>query len=75
MLYCQPERCALCQLIPGSRFCLRHQARRCLDLSKRVLRAGTREALEEMARELERTAAAMERAVWVPQGFIQRLVS
>jgi hypothetical protein len=62
MIYCTPERCALCQLIPGSDFCLRRQARRCVELSRRSFRHGTGAALREIARDLNGEAAKIERA-------------
>ncbi len=48
MLYCTPEKCALCQLIPGSDFCFRRQARRCLAMSSQVASHGVRHALEDL---------------------------
>jgi hypothetical protein len=48
MIYCTPEKCALCLLIPRSEFCFRRQARRCLEISKRVYRPGVHAALEEL---------------------------
>ena len=52
MLYCTPEKCGRCQLIPGSDFCLRRQARRCLAISRQVASRGVRHALEDLRLQL-----------------------
>jgi hypothetical protein len=52
MLYCTPEKCAACQLIPGSDFCFRRQARRCLAISRQVASHGVRHALEDLRLQL-----------------------
>ena len=62
MIYCAPEKCAVCQLIPGSDFCLRHQARRCIELSRRVFSGGVHDALEDIAHDLNEDAARIERS-------------
>ena len=60
MIYCTPEKCALCMFLPGSDYCLRHQARRCIELSRLCFSQGVHEALKDIAQELnnEATAAA-----------------
>jgi hypothetical protein len=61
MLYCTPEKCALCQLIPGSDFCLRRQARRCVAISRRVVSRSVRHTLVELGMQLMDEARAPER--------------
>ena len=60
MLYCTPEKCGLCQLIPGSDFCLRRQARRCLAISQQVASRGVRHALEDLRLQLLEQAHSVE---------------
>jgi hypothetical protein len=60
MIYCAPTKCALCQLIPGTDFCLRRQARRYVELSRCVFTNGVRDALEEIAFDLNAKASQIE---------------
>jgi hypothetical protein len=60
MLYCTPERCAACELIPGSDFCLRRQARRCLAMSRQVVSRSVRHALEDLRLQLLEEAGSAE---------------
>jgi len=60
MLYCTPEKCAVCQLIPGSDFCFRRQARRCLAMSRQVVSRGVRHALEDLHLQLLEKACSVE---------------
>jgi hypothetical protein len=59
-MLCTPEQCALCQLIPGSDFCLRRQARRCVELSERALSEGIRAALKDLSLNLMDEARVIE---------------
>jgi DNA-directed RNA polymerase subunit M/transcription elongation factor TFIIS len=64
MIFCPPAKCALCLLIPGSDFCLRLQARRYLELSKRVVSRGVHDALAELGLDLNNAARAVEPSDW-----------
>ena len=66
MIYCSPERCALCRLIPGSAECLRKQAYDFLRLAKTKVGRPTHEDLEELSFDLMEKARAIEKKRAIP---------
>ena len=66
MIYCTPERCALCKLIPGSAECLRKQAYNFLRLAKTKVGRATHEDLEEISFALMDKARAIEKERAIP---------
>jgi hypothetical protein len=60
MIFCTPEKCALCLLVAGSAGCLRKHARKCIYLSKKVFSRGVHDALEELGLQLMEEASAIE---------------
>jgi hypothetical protein len=63
MIYCTPERCAVCQLIPSTDFCLRRQARRRVALSNKAVCQGVSDALRDLGTQLTVAAEAVEQTV------------
>jgi hypothetical protein len=62
MYFCSADQCALCFLVNGSANCLRKQARKCLQLSKKVFSRGVHDALEDLHSQFMREAGAIEQA-------------
>jgi hypothetical protein len=70
MLFCSDEKCVVCLLIEGSADCLRRQAYNCVIASKKKLKRGIRDALDQLSLNLMDEAAAVEREQKIPPASI-----
>jgi hypothetical protein len=60
MYFCFTEKCTLCSLVEGSPKCLRKQAHRCIEFSKKMHRPSAHDVLIELGQMLCDEASAIE---------------
>ena len=72
MIFCKPERCVLCLLVPGSSNCLRKQARKYIALSKRVFNRAVHDTLHDLSSQLMDEAGVRDNQPAFPPSGIAR---